>query len=99
MNEIAVLPETKPAYKTTEFWLTLGVILLGIVQQGAGVFNIPDSVVLQFQFVLASAYALARGIAKQGVQPEPTVDFPVPDEEPDVRGIVVPDPADPDAKS
>lgn len=71
-------PETRPAWKTTEFWITMGVIAAGLVQQAAGVFNITDSTVAKFQFVLAAAYTLARGFAKSGIPNVPYEPDPQP---------------------
>ena len=72
-NNVAV--ETRPGWKTTEFWVVVIGILLGVVQQATGAFNITDQRVLLFQSILASAYAVGRGLAKAGV-PNVAADVP-----------------------
>lgn len=59
--------ETKPALYTTEFWLTVLALAVSVVQQAVGLFHISDSRVLLFQSIIVSAYAIARGLAKNGV--------------------------------
>lgn len=56
----AVIKETKEGYKTTEFWVTLVTAVLALVTS----LPIQDKAIAG---VLAAAYALARGFAKQGV--------------------------------
>lgn len=73
MSVVVAPTETRPGWKTTEFWLTALLLLGGVVQQAVGVFNIPDKTVLQVQFVLAAAYTIARGLAKVGVPNVPAV--------------------------
>lgn len=66
---VVVTPvETKPAPKTTEFWITLAILVLGFAQQLLDLVNISDARVALLQTIVASAYALARGLAKNGVQ-------------------------------
>jgi len=64
---MATSQETKPAPKTTEFWITVALIVLGALQQLIGIINVSDSRVALLQTVVASTYAIARGLAKQGV--------------------------------
>ena len=59
--------ETRPAPKTTEFWISISLIVLGAIQQIFGIINVSDSRVALLQTLVASAYAIARGLAKQGV--------------------------------
>lgn len=59
--------ETKPAPKTTEFWISIVLIVLGGLQQVFGLVDVSDSRVALMQTLVASAYAIARGLAKQGV--------------------------------
>ena len=61
--------ETKPGYKTTEFWATMGIYLGGIVNI-TGLWDYTTnwhSGVLMT--IAAGAYALARGIAKANIKP------------------------------
>jgi hypothetical protein len=59
--------ETKPAPRTTEFWITIVLIVLGALQELFGLVNVSDSRVALLQTIVASAYAIARGLAKNGV--------------------------------
>jgi len=59
--------ETKPGYKTTEFWLTM-VTNLVIAANLAGAFDgIPNRYAALVAAVVNGAYAISRGQAKQGV--------------------------------
>jgi len=63
--------ETKPGYKTTEFWLT---ILTNIVIGAnlAGAFSgIPNRYAALVAAIVNGAYAISRGQAKQGVAYDP----------------------------
>lgn len=64
---VTVPVETRPAPKTTEFWISVVLIVLGALQQIFGLINVSDSRVALLQTVVASAYAIARGLAKAGV--------------------------------
>jgi hypothetical protein len=62
-------PKTKPGYKTTEFWLSLGAILIGALW-ASGVVS-PDGTDALSQAVGVAAatlgamgYSIARGMAK-----------------------------------
>lgn len=61
--------ETKPGYKTTEFWTMMGIQLLGLANL-TGIWdwasNYHGGIIMS---VVGAAYAVARGIAKQGVKP------------------------------
>lgn len=70
--------ETRPAIRTTEFWLVVASNLFAVVQQAAGVFNIPDKWVFLAQLALNAAYAISRGIAKAGVPTTPSADDDLP---------------------
>lgn len=68
---LPIVKETKAGWKTTEFWLTVA---------GAVFVNVGPAVPDKWQAILTAAmaavYALARGVAKQGVPDvqEPTQD-------------------------
>lgn len=59
--------ETRPGYKTTEFWLMVVALSVTTLQEAVGIFNITDPTVLKVQGLVVAAYALARGLAKVGV--------------------------------
>lgn len=59
--------ETRRAFTTTEFWVTVLALAVSVVQQAVGLFQISDARVLTFQSIIVAAYAIARGLAKQGV--------------------------------
>ena len=67
MNQVAVAVETRPGWKTTEFWLSSIAVLAGTVQQAVGLFNITDRNVLLFQAIVVGLYTVSRGLAKAGV--------------------------------
>lgn len=61
--------ETKPGYKTTEFWVTIfsGIYMVG---NATDVLNsIPATWSAVALAVIGGAYTVSRGIAKQGVKP------------------------------
>ena len=59
--------ETKPGVRTTEFWLTLVVQLLQVLNI-AGAWNFaPNKYSVIVSGVTAALYAVARGLAKAGV--------------------------------
>ena len=62
--------ETKPGYLTTEFWVTIIVQLVGIFNLMFPVYHISDKTALGAQTLAAAAYAISRGLAKQGVKPD-----------------------------
>lgn len=62
-----VSKETKPGYKTTEFWVTAAALLVTTLQEAVGLFNITDPTVIKVQGIIVAAYAVARGLAKAGV--------------------------------
>lgn len=59
--------ETKPGYQTTEFWVTILTALAGLINW-TGIWdfmsNYHSGVIAA---VVAAAYTVSRGIAKQGV--------------------------------
>lgn len=67
--------ETKPFYKTSEFWMTIATNALAFGAQMAG--TLPPQYGIPVQAAVNLGYALSRGIAKSGVPPEPVV-VPVP---------------------
>jgi len=52
----------KPGYQTTEFWVTLAIVIGSLTATLAG--NLPDKYAAIATAVSAAAYAIARGIAK-----------------------------------
>jgi hypothetical protein len=61
--------ETKPAIRTTEFWLTLAVNLGALLAGLAGA--LPPRYAAIVTGISTGLYALSRGWAKQGVKPGP----------------------------
>jgi hypothetical protein len=59
--------ESKPGYKTTEFWVTLVVSGTAWIAHAAASGALPLRATAAIQTVLAVVYALSRGLAKQGV--------------------------------
>lgn len=67
-----VIRESKPGWKTTEFWVA--VVTLVAVNLNGVVLTLPDKYQAIATAVVAGLYALARGLAKQGIPDvEPTV--------------------------
>lgn len=64
---MGVAVETRPGWKTTEFWVLVLGLVVTTVQEAVGLFQISDSRVLLVQGFIVSAYAIARGLAKAGV--------------------------------
>src|SRR3954451_20201275 len=62
-----VAVETRPGWKTTEFWVMVLALVVSAVQEAVGLFNITDNRVLFFQSIVVGAYSLSRGLAKAGV--------------------------------
>lgn len=61
---LSVVKESKAGYKTTEFWVTL----LGVFLTQVGALHLPGKYGATITTVaLLAAYALSRGIAKNGV--------------------------------
>lgn len=59
--------ESKPGWKTTEFWIT---VTTGLSSMLAGVIGIlPPEYAVIATSVSAGLYAFSRGLAKQGVDP------------------------------
>jgi len=60
--------ETKPGYKTTEFWLTLATVV------GTFIASLSDALPPRYaalaSTVATGLYAIGRGNAKQGVKPD-----------------------------
>jgi hypothetical protein len=59
----AIITETKTGYKTTEFWVTVIVSLFAVVDPA----SLPDWAQGGLLAVAAGAYAISRGLAKQGI--------------------------------
>ena len=61
--------ETRPGYRTTEFWITV------IVQIAAVCAALADALPARYAAIVsaisAAAYAIARGLSKSGVKPDP----------------------------
>ena len=63
--------ETKPGYKTTEFWLTVVAnIVIALDLAGAWTY-VPNRYAVVAGAIVNAAYAVSRGQAKQGVPYEP----------------------------
>jgi hypothetical protein len=60
--------ETRPAVRTTEFWLTIAGNVAAIVTMVAGV--LPPEYGVPAQMGANALYAIGRGVAKMGVKPE-----------------------------
>jgi hypothetical protein len=60
--------ETKPAIRTTEFWVTVGTNVAAIASAVIGV--MPAEWTPGLMVAINAAYAVARGIAKAGVPPD-----------------------------
>jgi hypothetical protein len=57
---LPLIQETKAGYKTTEFWGAIGAVVASLLNDVTS----KEKVIVG---ILASAYAVARGIAKQGI--------------------------------
>jgi hypothetical protein len=71
----SVISESKAGYKTTEFWVSVVVALLTVLD---GI-PLPEKFEGGVVTLIAVAYALSRGLAKQGVpaiEPQPDADAP-----------------------
>ncbi len=61
--------ESKPGWKTTEFWIgAVAPVLVTVLNKIFGWTIDPDQ--LMAMFGAGGAYAVSRGIAKNGVKPE-----------------------------
>jgi hypothetical protein len=65
--------ETKPGYLTTEFWTTVILIVLGIVQDATGTIDVNNKWVILGQSIIGGLYAASRGLAKAGVPYTPSL--------------------------
>jgi hypothetical protein len=61
--------ETKPGIYTTEFWVTIFTSLLAVLDLSGAWDFVPDRYATILLAVVNAAYAVSRGIAKQGVKP------------------------------
>jgi hypothetical protein len=59
--------ETRPGVKTTEFWTTLGLNVLGSVQLLFGPVDVQNKYVVIGMAIVSGVYNASRGLAKQGV--------------------------------
>jgi len=64
-EEIEEVMETKKFYLTSEFWLTVGIIVASF----ADVIPVPEKYRAAIISVSVAAYAISRGLAKAGVEP------------------------------
>jgi len=62
-----VAVETRPGWKTTEFWVMVLALVVTTFQEAVGMFHITDSRVLLVQSFIVGAYTLSRGLAKLNV--------------------------------
>jgi hypothetical protein len=58
-----IITETKTGYKTTEFWVTVIVSLFAVVDPA----SLPDWAQGGLLAIATGAYAISRGLAKQGI--------------------------------
>ena len=58
-----IITESRAGYKTTEFWVSVAVSLFAVVDPA----SLPDWAQTGLIAVAAGAYAISRGLAKQGV--------------------------------
>jgi hypothetical protein len=59
--------ETKPGYLTTEFWTTVTLIVLGIVQDATGAVAVNNKWTTLAMAIIGGLYTASRGIAKAGI--------------------------------
>jgi hypothetical protein len=59
----AIITETKTGYKTTEFWVTVAVSLFAVIDPA----SLPDWAQGGVLAFAGAAYAISRGLAKQGI--------------------------------
>jgi len=60
--------ETKPGYKTTEFWLTIAVVAADLITALLGI--LPPQFAGMASAIATGLYALGRGQAKSGIKPD-----------------------------
>jgi len=65
--------ETKPAIYTSEFWLTVAIQLIFLLNTVHIWTYMPVKWSALVQAIVLAAYSLARGWAKSGVAPDPAV--------------------------
>ncbi len=63
--------ETKPGYLTTEFWVSIFTGFYMVLNTTGVLSQIPDKFAGIATAIIAAAYAVSRGQAKQGVKPDP----------------------------
>jgi hypothetical protein len=61
--------ETKPGVKTTEFGVTVGGVILLVIETLADPTKVPDEASALGAIGLIAAYVISRGLAKMGVKP------------------------------
>lgn len=62
--------ETKPGYKTTEFWASILTGLYLVLNTTGAIDQIPKSWGAIALAIVSAAYSVSRGQAKQGVKPD-----------------------------
>lgn len=68
---VVVKGETKPGPRTTEFWVALATMLVQLINL-VGIWDfVPNRISTIILGITAGAYALARGLAKQGQPYDP----------------------------
>jgi hypothetical protein len=65
MGNVAV--ETRPGWRTTEFWVLVLGLVVTTTQEAVGIFQIHDVTVLKVQAFIVAAYTISRGFAKAGI--------------------------------
>src|SRR3982750_1094226 len=68
--------ETKPFYKTSEFWLSIIAALGVLITSMADLY--PGRWAAAATAIIIGLYSVARGVAKAGVPPTPPVTEPAP---------------------
>ncbi len=68
------MAETKTFWRTSEFWMTVGLEALGEVAKHSD--QIPPQYGMVLQAIVGLGYTLSRGIAKAGVPPDVVVVTP-----------------------
>jgi len=63
--------ESKPGYRTTEFWITLIVGFYTFLNTTGAIDELPKTWSTIALAILAGAYAVGRGVAKQGIPFDP----------------------------
>jgi hypothetical protein len=66
MPAAAKVQESKPGVRTTEFWVSLFSNVAGLIQLTTGTVDVSNKYVAIALGIINGAYAVSRGLAKQG---------------------------------